>query len=139
MRLWLLEHEDSTHTRYSVTHLLCRHIGTHIKLIYIQLLYEILNQELAAFHLLFQKKRGRLKTTRIRKQDRHQKKKTRCSNLWCRQEGHNKRSCRTANDNRVLAQREDSDTEVEVEVEVESRVVDIPIRRRGSRERRRRE
>ena len=88
---------------------------------------------------LISKKRGRPKTTRIRKQDRHQKKKTRCSNLWCRQEGHNKRSCRTANDNRVLAQREDSDTEVEVEVEVESRVVDIPIRRRGSRERRRRE
>jgi hypothetical protein len=63
---------------------------------------------------LISKKRGRPKTTRIRKQDRHQKKKTRCSNFWCRQEGHNKRSCRTANDNRVLAQREDSDTEVEI-------------------------
>jgi hypothetical protein len=85
---------------------------------------------------LISKKRGRPKTTRIRKQERHQKKKTRCSNLWCRQEGHNKRSCRTAKDNRV-AQREDSDPEVEVEVE--ARVVDIPIRRRGSRERRRRE
>jgi hypothetical protein len=62
-----------------------------------------------------------------------------CSNLWCRQEGHNKRSCRTANDSRISAQGEESDTETEVETDAEVIVVDIPMRRRGSRERRRRE
>jgi hypothetical protein len=56
MRSWPLEHEDSTHTPYSVTHLLCRHIATHITLLYIQLSCGILNQDLAAFHLLFQRK-----------------------------------------------------------------------------------
>jgi hypothetical protein len=84
---------------------------------------------------LISRKRGRPKTTRVRKRERHQKKKTRCSNLWCRQEGHNKRSCRTANDDEVLADREDSDAEGEAE----AIVVEVPIRRRGSRGRRRRE
>jgi hypothetical protein len=93
---------------------------------------------------LISKKRGRPKTTRIRKQERHKKRKTKCSNSWCRQEGHNKHSCRTANNSRVLTQREDnSDTEVEEEAEAEAEaeaiVVDVPIRRRSSRERRRRE
>lgn len=50
---------------------------------------------------LISKKNGRPKTIRIRKQERYRKKKTRYSNLWCIQEGHNKRSCRTANDSRI--------------------------------------
>jgi hypothetical protein len=88
---------------------------------------------------LISKKRGRPKTRRVRKQERYRKRKTRCSNLWCRQEGHNKGSCRTANDSRISAQGEESDTETEVETDAEVIVVDIPMRRRGSRERRRRE
>jgi hypothetical protein len=84
---------------------------------------------------LISRKRGRPKTTRVRKRERHQKKKTKCSNSWCRQEGHNKRSCRTTNDNGLLAEREDSNTGEEED----AIVVEVPIRRRDSRERRRRE
>jgi hypothetical protein len=86
---------------------------------------------------LISENRGCPKTTRIRKQERHQKKKTRCSNFWCIQEGHNKRSCRTAKDSRSSAQREDSDTEAEVEAVLAVIVVEVPIRRRGGRGRRR--
>ena len=102
-------------------------------------MYESLNQ--GCLPPLISRKRGRPKTTRIRKRERHQKKKTKCSNSWCRQEGHNKRSCRTVNDNRVLAEGEDSDIEVEADAEVEAEaiVVDVPIRRRGIREHKRRE
>jgi hypothetical protein len=71
------------------------------------------------------KKKGPSETTGIRKRERQQKKKTKCSNPWCRQEGHNKRSCRTVNDSRVLAEREESD----IEAEAEAIVVDVPIRR----------
>jgi hypothetical protein len=42
--------------RYLVMHLLYRHIATHIRLLYIQLLYETLSQDLAVSHLLFQRK-----------------------------------------------------------------------------------
>lgn len=67
-------------------------------------------------------------------------KKTQCSNLWCRQEGRNKRRGRTANDSRISVQGEDSDTEAEVETEAEAIVViEIPIQRCGGRERRKRE
>ena len=78
---------------------------------------------------LISRKRGRPKTTRIRKREMQQKKKTKCSNSWCRQEGHNKRSCRTAS--RVLVRGEDSNTEGE------DVVVNVPSTR--SRARRRRE
>ena len=113
--------------------------------IYQALIYPIIIWELkpgpGCLPPLISRKRGRPKTTRIRKRERHQKKKTKCSNSWCRQEGHNKRSCRTVNDNRVLAEGEESDIEVEVEAEVEAEaiVVDVPIRRRGIREHTRRE
>ena len=86
---------------------------------------------------LISRKRGPPKTTHIRKRERHQKKKTKCSNSWCRQEGHNKHSCRTVNDNRVLAEEDEGD--IEAEAEGEAIVVDVPIRRRGIRERTRRE
>jgi len=56
MQSWLPEREGSTHTHYSVMHLLLRRIATHIRLLYIQLLYEILSQDLAVSHLLFQRK-----------------------------------------------------------------------------------
>jgi hypothetical protein len=88
---------------------------------------------------LISKRRGHPKTTRIRKQKRPHKKKTKCSNLWYRQEGHNKRSCRTANDNMAPEQGEESDPVVEAEDVSEAIIFDVPIRRRGSRERRRRE
>ena len=84
-------------------------------------------------------KKGRRKTKRIREQERSQKKKTKCSNLCCRQEGHNKRSRRTANDDIVLEQGQQSDPETEAEEASEAINVEAPIRRRGSRERRRRE
>jgi hypothetical protein len=77
---------------------------------------------------LISKKRGRPKTTRIRKQERPQKKKTKCSNSWCRQEGHNKRSCRTVNDNVALEQGEDSDPEVEAEEVSEAIIVEVQWR-----------
>jgi hypothetical protein len=71
------------------------------------------------------KKRRCPKTIRIRKYERYRKEKTRCSNLWytVRQEGHNKRSCITANDSRISAQGEDSDTEAAVETDAEAIVV----------------
>lgn len=78
---------------------------------------------------LISRKRGRSKTTRVRKRERHQKKKTKCSNSWCKQEGHDKRSCRTANVNRALVERVDSSNKEEEEVIV----VEVPIRRRHSR------
>ena len=61
--------------------------------------------------------------------------------MWYRQEGHIRRSCRTANDSRISTQGEDSDTgaEAEVEIDAEAIVGEIPMRRRGSRERRGRE
>jgi len=61
--------------------------------------------------------------------------------LWYRQEGHIRRSCRTANDSRISTQGEDSDTgaEAEAEIDAETIVGEIPMRRRGSRERRGRE
>jgi hypothetical protein len=43
--------------------------------------------------------------------------------------GHNKRSCRTANDSRISAQGEDSDTEAEVEAKADAIVVEIPTRK----------
>lgn len=61
------------------------------------------------------KKIGRLKSICIRKHERYREKKTRHSNLWCRLEGQNKRSCRTANDSRSSAQRDESDTDAELE------------------------
>jgi hypothetical protein len=93
------------------------------------------------------KRRGRPKSTRVRKRDRHQKKKTKCSNSWCRQESHNKRSCKTANDDGGLTGRHNSDveaeTEVEKEVEAEAErgtiIIDVSIRTRGIGERRRQE
>jgi hypothetical protein len=88
---------------------------------------------------LISKKRGRLNTSRIRKQEMPQKKRTKCSYSRYRQEGHNKRSCRTANDNMALEQGEDSDPEVEAEEVSEAIIAGVPIRSRGSRERRRRE
>lgn len=75
---------------------------------------------------LISRKRGRPKTTRVRKRERHQKKKTKCSNSWCRQEGHNRRSCRTTNNNGVLALGEESNP-VEEEGEEEAIVVELPI------------
>lgn len=63
---------------------------------------------------LISKKRGRPKTTRIRKQEKPQK------------EGHNKRSCRTANYDMVLAHGQENDPKAEA------------IRRRSGRECRRR-
>ena len=61
---------------------------------------------------------------------------------WSRQEGHNKKSCRTANDNRSLVQGDNSDTGTATDTErmpvAEAIVVEIPIRRRGNRLRRRR-
>jgi hypothetical protein len=56
---------------------------------------------------LISRKGGRPKTTDTRKRERHQKKKTKYSNSWCGQEGHNKRSCRIGNDNRVLVEGEE--------------------------------
>jgi hypothetical protein len=73
---------------------------------------------------LISRKRGRPKTARVCKTKRYQRKKTKCSNLWCGQEGHNKRSCRTANNNRVLALGEDSNAKKEEE---EAIVVKVPI------------
>ena len=61
--------------------------------------------------------------------------------MWYRQEGHIRRSCRTANDSRISTQGEDSDigAEAEAEIDAEAIVGEIPMRRRGSRERRGRE
>ena len=85
------------------------------------------------------KKRNRPRTTRIRKQERPRKKEAKCSNMWGRQESHNKRSCRTANDNMASQEGEDSDSEVQAEEVLETIIVWVLIQRCGNRECRRRQ
>jgi hypothetical protein len=66
MQSWPPEHEDSTHTLYSVTHLLCRHITTPIKL-YISVIVRDLEPGPGCLPPLISTKRGRVKTILIRK------------------------------------------------------------------------
>lgn len=136
---WLLDHENSTHTHSLVTYVFILSTYCYIYQASISSYCTRSRNRTWLPSTSYFIERGHPKTIRSRKQESYREKKTRYSSWLCRNEVHNKRSCRTANDSRILAQREDSDTEAEVEAEAEVIVVAVPKRRRGSRQRRRRE
>jgi hypothetical protein len=60
------------------------------------------------------RKRGRPRVRRMRKRERYQDGQRKCGNSWCRQLGHNARTCDTAEDDESSGE-EESDTESEEE------------------------
>ena len=58
------------------------------------------------------RKRGRPRVRRIRKRERYQDGQRKCGNSWCRQLGHNTRTCDTTEDDES-SRKAESDTESE--------------------------
>jgi hypothetical protein len=73
----------------------------------------ILFQDLAMNHIqppLVTRRAGRPPTKRVRKRTALQDRTNRCSNVWCRERGHNKRSCQTVETEGEVIDREDETT-----------------------------
>ena len=69
----------------------------------------------------------------MRKRERYQEGQRKCGNSWCRQLGHNTRTCDTAEDNKSSGE-EESDTESEKEFpELVKNTREAALARRPSR------